>query len=111
MRRSLQRAWRWFWQAAPKAGVAGYAGRGFLRFFGKYSYAMYIFQNPLVPLMALIVTSNQLETATGSFVAGRVVYVLMMTLVTTLVALASWNLFEKHFLALKDILAPKTRAA
>lgn len=86
-------------------------GSRFLRFFGKYSYAMYIFQNPLVPLVALFVTSNQLEAATGSFVAGRIVYVLMMALVTTLVALASWNLFEKHFLALKDILAPKTRAA
>jgi peptidoglycan/LPS O-acetylase OafA/YrhL len=83
----------------------------FLRFFGKYSYAMYIFQNPLVPLMALLFTSNQLESLTGSFVAGRVIYGLLMAAATTLAALASWNLFEKHFLALKDILAPKTHAA
>lgn len=83
----------------------------FLRFFGKYSYAMYIFQNPLVPLMALLFTSNQLESLTGSFVAGRILYSVLMALVTTLAALVSWNLFEKHFLALKDILAPKPHAA
>lgn len=83
----------------------------FLRFFGKYSYAMYIFQNPLVPLIALLFTSNQLEAATGSFVAGRVAYILIMAAVTTLVALASWNLFEKHFLSLKEVLAPKHHAA
>lgn len=83
----------------------------FLRFFGKYSYAMYIFQNPLIPLVALVFTSNQLESLTSSFVAGRVLYGFLMTMITTLVALASWNLFEKHFLSLKESLAPKSRAA
>jgi peptidoglycan/LPS O-acetylase OafA/YrhL len=82
-----------------------------LRFFGKYSYAMYIFQNPLVPLTALIISSDQLEALTGSFVGGRILYGVLMMVLTTLVALASWHLFEKHFLALKDVLAPKHRSA
>ncbi len=82
----------------------------FLRFFGKYSYAMYIFQNPLIPLMALLFSSKQLESLTGSFIVGRILYGLCMTAITTGVALLSWDLFEKHFLSLKDVLAPKARA-
>lgn len=83
----------------------------FLRFFGKYSYAMYIFQNPLIPLTALLVTSQHLETLTGSFIAGRMLYGLLMVVITTGAALLSWNLFEKHFLSLKEVLAPKSRSA
>lgn len=83
----------------------------FLRFFGKYSYAMYIFQNPLIPLTALLFTSKEFESLTGSFVAGRLLYGLLMAAITTAVSLLSWNLFEKHFLSLKDVLAPKTRPA
>jgi peptidoglycan/LPS O-acetylase OafA/YrhL len=82
-----------------------------LRTLGKYSYAMYVFQNPLVPLVALVVTSNQIEAWCGSMLVGRIVYGVMMAVITLVTALLSWNLFEKHFLALKDKFAPRPEAA
>ena len=77
-------------------------GNGVFRFFGKYSYAMYLFQNPLVPCAAYWFTSDDCERWCGSFAAGRVLYVMVMMLLVTLAALLSWNLWEKHFLKLKD---------
>ena len=78
-----------------------------LRFFGKYSYAMYIFQAPLVPLVALVFRSDDCESLCGSFLAGRLLYAMLLGFITTVVALASWHLLEKHCLAWKDILAPR----
>jgi peptidoglycan/LPS O-acetylase OafA/YrhL len=73
----------------------------FLRFFGKYSYAMYVFQLPLIALMAPILTPEELCSRCGSVLAGRLAYIAMMTTVTTGAAVFSWYLYEKHFLAFK----------
>lgn len=73
----------------------------FLRFFGKYSYAMYVFQLPLIAAMSPILTPEGLCTRLGSVFLGRLLYIVLMTTVTTGAALYSWHLFEKHFLALK----------
>jgi len=72
-----------------------------LRFFGKYSYAMYVFQYPLIPLLAPIFSVEVLTTTIGHTTAARLLYVLLMTAVTTAAAITSWHLLEKHFLALK----------
>ena len=72
-----------------------------LRFLGKYSYAMYVFQNLLIPIAALWFTSDSLGRWCGSAVCGEVLYVAIMFAATVAVALLSWNLFEKHFMALK----------
>ena len=72
-----------------------------LAFFGKYSYAMYVFQLPLVELAAPWLTAAGLCTAVGSVFWGRVAYIGVMSALTTLCAVASWHLFEKRFLRLK----------
>jgi peptidoglycan/LPS O-acetylase OafA/YrhL len=72
-----------------------------LRFLGKYSYGMYVFQNPLIPLLSGLFTAESLTLALGSPLAGRLVYIALMTAATVLVAMASWHLYEKHFLKLK----------
>jgi peptidoglycan/LPS O-acetylase OafA/YrhL len=72
-----------------------------LRFFGKYSYAMYVFQNPLIPLLAGLVTAKGVAAAVGNPWLGQGLYCGLMFAVTTVVALVSWNLFEKHWLTLK----------
>jgi peptidoglycan/LPS O-acetylase OafA/YrhL len=72
-----------------------------LQFFGKYSYAMYVFQLPLIYLVASLVTATGLENLLGNAYAGQLAYCGLMFGLTTLLALASWQLFEKHFLALK----------
>ncbi|MEX2288059.1 MAG: acyltransferase [Planctomycetaceae bacterium] len=72
-----------------------------LGFFGKYSYAMYVFQLPLIALMTPILTPEGTSSWLGSAFAGRLAYIAVMTSVTTLAAVGSWHLYEKHFLALK----------
>ncbi len=72
-----------------------------LQFCGKYSYAMYVFQLPLIYLLAPIVTAPRLAMATGSPLLGQLVYCFMLLAVTTSAAWLSWQLFEKHCLALK----------
>jgi peptidoglycan/LPS O-acetylase OafA/YrhL len=74
-----------------------------LQFFGKYSYAMYVFQNLLIPLLAGWVTVAGLSASVGSPFWGRVLYIAAMSAATTAVALASWHLYEKHFLRLKRL--------
>lgn len=72
-----------------------------LRFFGKYSYAMYVFQYPLIPILTPILSVEILANSLGNVFVARVGYIVLMTGITTAVALASWHVYEKHFLALK----------
>lgn len=89
--------------AAPAGSRLNQLGHSrLLRFFGKYSYAMYVFQNLLIPLAACIITAPWLATKLGSPVLGQFTYCAIMFAATTGVALMSWQAFEKHFLKLKD---------
>jgi peptidoglycan/LPS O-acetylase OafA/YrhL len=72
-----------------------------LQFFGKYSYAMYVFQLPLIFLLAPIVTAPGLSAALGNPLLGQLIYCMAMFAVTTGAAWASWQLFEKRCLTLK----------
>ena len=76
-----------------------------LRFFGKYSYAMYVFQAPLIPLAASWLTMEQLAMSTGSLLAGRIIYIGLMTSITTAAAWLSWHVLEKHMLACRERIA------
>jgi peptidoglycan/LPS O-acetylase OafA/YrhL len=72
-----------------------------LQFFGKYSYAMYVFQLPLIFVVAPLVTAPGLARLLTSPWLGQAAYCGLMFGLTTLLALASWHLFEKHCLKLK----------
>lgn len=82
--------WGWFWN-----------GR-FLRFFGKYSYGLYVFHYPLIPLFKTWFSPETLAFRTGSPVLGRLVFMILASTLTVAAALVSWNLFEKHLVKLKD---------
>lgn len=76
----------------------------FLRFFGKYSYCLYICHQPLIILMAKIgLRSDKLTGILGSKVLAIVAVNGIAFAVAIVIALASWNLFEKHWLKLKDL--------
>jgi peptidoglycan/LPS O-acetylase OafA/YrhL len=79
-----------------------------LRFFGKYSYAMYVFQLPLIPLLAPLITPEGVCSRLQSVFAGRLVYIGVMTTITTGAAVLSWHLYEKHFLRLKSRFSPSS---
>lgn len=80
--------------------LAHFFSNGFLRWCGKYSYAMYVFH----PLLFLLITGwlrSHLPFANSHpdcYLAGE--FTLLMTVVF-LTGWASWHLYEKHFLKLK----------
>lgn len=66
-----------------------------LRSLGKYSYAIYIFQGPLIPL------AEPFFSPSKTF-AHACLYTLSMFAITYLLSVLSWYAFESWFLKLKD---------
>ena len=74
----------------------------FLRFFGKYSYSMYIFHEPInVFVLQRLFGDDTKVSLWGSHYLGVFVHFVLSALLTVLIALITWNLLEKHFLKMK----------
>jgi peptidoglycan/LPS O-acetylase OafA/YrhL len=73
-----------------------------LRFFGKYSYGMYVTQNLLKATFAPEVAIAGLAAGVGAIFWGRLGYFVLMSLGTVVAALVSWHVLEKHFLRMKS---------
>lgn len=73
-----------------------------LRSFGKYSYAMYLFH---LPLRALVrdgfLKEKHLPILGGTEVPAQIIFTAVCIAITYVAAWLSWNLYEKHWLALK----------
>jgi peptidoglycan/LPS O-acetylase OafA/YrhL len=93
-------------QAAPLETVSlahRLLDNGPMRFFGKYSYGLYMFQLPVKgALMLLFFNRARLASST---LLWQVAFYALAGAATTAAALASWHLLEKNMLALKDRLA------
>jgi peptidoglycan/LPS O-acetylase OafA/YrhL len=86
----------------PNAWYQRMCRSGPLRFFGKYSYGMYILHLPVVvALEGLGITIALLPRLQHSDVPGAIIFTLVALVITTALAYASWHLFEKQFLKLK----------
>jgi peptidoglycan/LPS O-acetylase OafA/YrhL len=73
-----------------------------LRFFGTYSYGMYVFHAPLMIFMApLYAIASRAPSIAGTSLLSQFVFWVMATGVTAAVAFVSWHLYERPFLALK----------
>jgi peptidoglycan/LPS O-acetylase OafA/YrhL len=72
-----------------------------LRSLGKFSYAMYIFQLPLIPLLAPWISPAQCAIWAGKPLFGALLYVAIMFSITYLIAVGSWYCFEVQFLNLR----------
>jgi peptidoglycan/LPS O-acetylase OafA/YrhL len=90
-------------QAVPvdkEGAVHRVFGSGAMRFFGKYSYGLYMFQLPVKgALMLLFFTEARM--ASSALFWQALFYVCAGT-ATIAAALVSWHLLEKNMLALKD---------
>ena len=76
----------------------------FLRFFGKYSYCLYICHNPFIVVFAKVgLRSDNLTEILGNKFLAIVALNAIVFAAAIVIALASWNLFEKHWLKLKDL--------
>jgi peptidoglycan/LPS O-acetylase OafA/YrhL len=75
-----------------------------LRLIGRYSYAMYVFHVPLINL--LILSGLPRGRILGMSLPYQIAFTGLVTVASFAVAAVSWHVFEKHFIALKERMAP-----
>ena len=94
--------------ARPPSRVALFLGCAPLRSLGKYSYAMYVFHG----LLHKLVGEPWLVARYGEAVPASAAlwYAPLLLLVSYLLGFCSYELFERHFLKLKSVFAPKGQA-
>jgi peptidoglycan/LPS O-acetylase OafA/YrhL len=76
---------------------------GWLMAFGRYSYAIYLFHGFVNPPLWRALGPHLLSPTGGMSWLARAAYILIGVGVTFVLAVLSWNLFERHFLKLKDL--------
>jgi len=72
-----------------------------LRFYGRYSYALYVIHLPAMSILGHLGVYPDRLSLGGSDLLGEVLYMVIITPIVTLLAWLSWHLLEKHFLKLK----------
>ncbi len=73
----------------------------FLRFYGRYSYALYVVHVPIMTALWHVGVTPENLSLGGFDLVGQILYTVAISSVATLAALMSWHLLEKHFLKLK----------
>jgi peptidoglycan/LPS O-acetylase OafA/YrhL len=99
-----------FDRAGSRSRLAGALRRPWLRSFGRYSYAMYVFHYPIALYQASLFADwarGVSEPAQAGIWVSSVVIGIGLSYA---VGVASWNLIEKRFLALKRFFVARTPA-
>ena len=74
----------------------------FLRFFGKYSYGMYVLHEPLLAVIRPWLTrATRVPTLFGTLLPAQAVYFVLATAATAAAAFVCWHVYERPFLSLK----------
>ncbi len=95
-----------------RAPLARFFRSRVMRFFGKYSYGLYVFHGIIAyGLQVKQHDAQWLSARLGSHLAAMGVQAVLGAAVSLLVAILSYELFEKHLLRLKDRFAAPGRAA
>jgi peptidoglycan/LPS O-acetylase OafA/YrhL len=74
---------------------------GVLTRLGQYSYAAYVVHHPLLLLRPAWISADAIPSVLGSRIPAQLAMAALTVGVSYLVALASWHLIERRFLALK----------
>jgi peptidoglycan/LPS O-acetylase OafA/YrhL len=80
---------------------------GFMRFFGKYSYGIYVFHYSLDAALTHLLR-QRFNATFHSKAMSVVLSALIVAALAVLVAFASYHLYEKHFLKLKKHFEPRS---
>jgi peptidoglycan/LPS O-acetylase OafA/YrhL len=90
--------------AKPHDYIAHFLQQNWLRSFGLYSYAMYLFNVP-VRLLCGSFCWRHLSglTVFPSQLPGQIIMYVVETVAVFAAAFASWHVYEKHFLRLKTL--------
>lgn len=80
-----------------------------LRFFGKYSYGIYVFHGIVAYAQQEHALVARTAARLGTHLGAMLVVATVGVSISLLLAIVSYELFEKHVLRLKDILAPPTQ--
>jgi peptidoglycan/LPS O-acetylase OafA/YrhL len=86
---------------APQSALARILPSGFLRFFGRYSYAIYIVHTAVLAALDHYRPFGSLPLIGGSPAPAQFIWALTYVGVSIGLAVLSWHLVEKHFLRLK----------
>ena len=84
---------------------------GWLMAFGRYSYAIYLFHAFVNPPLWTALSPHLLAEDGSMGWAARSGYIVTGVGISLTLAILSWNLFEKHFLRLKDRFPYESRRA
>jgi peptidoglycan/LPS O-acetylase OafA/YrhL len=88
---------------APQDGrLARTFGSSWLRFFGRYSYALYVFHHPLLFLLPAWWSIDAFRPAGTPWLLGYCLFVVATLPVCVGLSLLSWHAVELPFLRLKD---------
>ena len=82
---------------------------GFLRFFGRYSYAIYIVHTAVLAALDRYRPFAGLPDMGGLFFPAQTAWFLLYAGISTGIAFLSWHLVEKHFLRLKRLFPYRPR--
>ena len=94
-----------------RASVARWFTPAWLRFFGQYSYGLYVLHRPCIELLRLAgFTADGVAVRVHSEVGGMLLYMAALMLVSIIVASLSWRLLERPFLDHKRHFVPDRRA-
>jgi peptidoglycan/LPS O-acetylase OafA/YrhL len=87
---------------APQASIAGRVwNHPVLRFFGKYSYGLYVVHPTLMEHLFKILPVERLAQWSGSPALGALLFMVAALCLSVAAAWLIWHLYEKHFLKLK----------
>jgi len=93
--------------AGAPARLQAWLSKGWLRSAGKYSYAMYLFHQPIQQFLTPIFGEAVRGPDTPWRLARLAAYLLLVLSLTFLAALCSWRIIEKPCLELKERIAPR----
>jgi peptidoglycan/LPS O-acetylase OafA/YrhL len=75
---------------------------GALRFFGKYSYGLYVIHGAIAPALVIAFPINAFISMFGSVTFASLFCLLAKVAISLFLAMLSWHLFETHFIRLKQ---------